>query len=514
MKVRIKLFAFLIIPAMMMACDLDENLTGSYSERPEEIEAGANPCTGSILGAGGITHTHLTSAYGTLFNSGTANHGGYFSVQHVSTDEMSIPAKGGDWFDGGIWIDMHRHEYKPTSGPLNGAFNAQYDAIAEINDVLATEANPQYVNELKVLRAFYYHRLLDTFGRVKIVTAPGQDAPQATRQEVYDFVVGELTDAINSGELVTTPANNAMVSENAAKGLLARVYLNAEVYTGTPQWGEVITLTNDIINSGFYNLEANYGDAFAPDNSNSPENIWVVPFDQTTGANMNFAQMTLHYGSQQTFNLDEQPWNGYAALEEFYDSYDASDERKDNNFLVGPQFTAEGEPVIDFASETTDPDVQLNYTPEINEVFPNANREGGARLFKFNFAQCQRSQMNNDYPIVRYGDVLLMNAEAEARNASDWSNATTLSRVNDIRTRAGLGTVSSLTADEFLAERGREMFMETTRRSDLIRFDRWGDAWWEKDAHTNDDLKLFPIPLAQIDASQSAQFQLTQNPGY
>lgn len=103
-----------------------------------------------------------------------------------------------------------------------------------------------------------------------------------------------------------------------------------------------------------------------------------------------------------------QPWNGYAALEEFYNSYDNADSRKANNFLVGPQETADGEPIIDFASETTDPDLQLNYTPEINEVFPNANREGGARLFKFNFADCQRPDMNNDFPLVRYADVLLM----------------------------------------------------------------------------------------------------------
>jgi hypothetical protein len=516
MKKTFKLLLMLLIPIAMVNCDLDENIVDTFGEEDPFAGGGdaPNPCTGDVLGSGGITHTHLTTAYGTLFSSGTANHGGYWSVQHVSSDAMAIPAKGGDWFDGGIWVNMHRHTYSPTNGPLNDAFVGQYNALNEVNTALASEANPQFVAELRVLRAYYYARLLDTYGRVKIITTPGVDAPQATRQQVYDFVVSELNAAIDSGNLLAIPANNAMISESAARGVLAKVYLNAEVYTGTANWAGVITQTDAIINTGNYNLEANYRDAFKPDNDNSTENIWVTPFDQTTGTGFNIAQMTLHYGSQQTFNLDAQPWNGYAALEEFYNSYDNTDDRKANNFLVGPQETANGEPIIDFASETTDPDLQLNYTPAINEVFPNANREGGARLFKFNFAECQRPNMNNDYPLVRYADVLLMKAEAEARTAGDWSNATTLGLVNQVRTRAGLSVAGSLTADTFLAERGREMFMETTRRSDLIRYGKWGDAWWEKDASSSDHLTMFPIPQAQIDASQTSANQLTQNPGY
>lgn len=515
MKSIYKLLLILFLSVGMINCDLEENIVDAVKDDPFADTGGAtNPCTGAVLGEGGITHQWLNTAYGTLFNSGTANHGGYFSVQGVSSDEMAIPAKGGDWFDGGIWIDMHKHTYLPSNGPLNDTFVAQYNAINEINTALTTQSNTQYQNELKVLRAYYYYRLLDTYGRVKIITTPGQDAPQGTRQQVYDFVVSELNAAINSGELLTTPPNNAMISLAAAQGLLAKVYLNAEVYTGTPRWNEVVTLTDAVINSGLYNLSANYSDVFKPDNDNNSENIWVVPFDQTSGPNMNIAQMTLHYGSQQTFNLNEQPWNGYAALEEFYDSYSDGDARKANNFLVGPQETFDGKPIIDFASETTDPDLQLNYRPEINEVYPNANREGGARLFKFNFANCQRSNMNNDYPLVRYADVLLMNAEATARANSNWSHATTLTLVNQVRTRAGLSTVASLTADEFLAERGREMFMEATRRQDLIRFGKWGDAWWEKDADAGDYTTLFPIPQAQIDASNELANKLTQNPGY
>ena len=156
----------------------------------------------------------------------------------------------------------------------------------------------------------------------------------------------------------------------------------------------------------------------------------------------------------------------------------------------------------------TDGQLELDYTPEINELEPNASRKGGARLGKFSFRQGQQDNMDNDMPIIRLGDLYLIRAEAKARVAGDWSLAAT--DVNTIRARAGLPAMTSITADSFLAERGREMFMEVTRRQDLIRFDKWTNPWWEKStsgAHTT----VFPIPQEQIDASDGS---LTQNPGY
>jgi hypothetical protein len=116
--------------------------------------------------------------------------------------------------------------------------------------------------------------------------------------------------------------------------------------------------------------------------------------------------------------------------------------------------------------------------------------------------------MNNDYPIFRLGQVHLIRAEARARAANDWSLAEP--DVTALRDRVGLGPLPSITADSFLAERGREMFMESSRRTDLIRFGKWSDSWWEK---TNSDAfrTVFPIPQDQINASGGT---LTQNPGY
>lgn len=490
-------------------------MQGDFAEQPN---TGGN---GGGGGGGGDTDPTVAGAFSKLFGAGTANHGNYFSIQEVSSDEAAIPAKGGDWFDGGIWVDMHRHEYKPTSGPLNDTWNSQYDAIGECNRTLAAssiQSDGEKVAMVRVLRAFFYYRLLDTFGNVKIVTEPGVDAPQSSRSEVYDFVVSEILAAINSGNLPTARGDVARVNLYGAYGLLAKVYLNAEVYTGTARWQEAADAANMVINSGLYDLDADYADVFSPTNSDNIEHVWVVPFDETNGAGMNFAQMTLHYGSQETYNLQQQPWNGYTTLEEFYNSYEDGDDRKDNNFIVGPQYTnpdGTGEPIVDLATEgSLDPDgFQLTYTPEINELFPNAIRQGGARLAKFSFKQEQRPEMDNDYPIVRYGDMLLVRAEALARINSNWSHPETLTLVNSLRTRAGVSAYTTLSAEEFLAERGREMFMESSRRQDLIRFGQWGNEWWEKPAHTNESLELFPIPFAQIQASASTSNPLTQNDG-
>ena len=116
--------------------------------------------------------------------------------------------------------------------------------------------------------------------------------------------------------------------------------------------------------------------------------------------------------------------------------------------------------------------------------------------------------MDNDYPIVRLGDMHLIRGEALARNANNWALA--LPDVNVIRARAGVSNLPALTDITFLAERGREMFQEGARRTDLIRFGRYNDTWWAKPVSTPNK-NIFPIPQQQIQVSNGT---LTQNPGY
>ncbi len=493
---------------------------------------------GVDTGGGGGAGATL-AAYNKL-RDGSAGHGSYFSVQFVSSDEGAITQKGGDWFDGGIWLRMQRHTYLSASGPLNDTWNNAYGGIGQCNTTLGGTLTASEAAEVRVLRAFHYWRLLDLFGRVKIVTETATDPPQSTRQQVYDFVESELLDVLGIGSVTATidlsgsslEVNTGayQVNQFSALGLLAKLYLNAEVYTGSAMWDEAAWASQYILDNGPYQLCGvgcsvpnlakrpnvasdpdeleGYRAIFAPNNEGNPEMIWAIEYDESGATGMNFAQMTGHYGSQLTWALQDQPWNGYVALEEFYNMYDNNDIRKEHNFLAGPQLDYNGDPVIDYAAD--DPDLALSFNPSINELEPNAQREGGVRLGKFSFKIFQRPEMDNDYPILRLGQVHLIHAEAVSRAAGDWSLA--LPEVNVLRQRAGLTTdLTTMTADIFHDERGKEMFMETSRRTDQIRFGKWGDAWWEKAADSDPNLEIFPIPQPQIDAASGS---LTQNPGY
>ncbi len=510
--------------------NLDEILIG-------EVTADVST-TGVSTGGGGDASDVLAGPFSKL-RDGSANHGGYFSVQGVSGDAMAVTQKGGDWYDGGVWLDMHRHTYTGANGPLNGTWTQLYGGVNECNTQLAAAGiSANQTAQLKALRAYFYFRLLDVYGRVKLVTTPGTDAPQSDKTTVFNFVESELLSSLGissvtsgmdlSGSNLTSDDNKYRINKYAALGILAKLYLNAEVYTGTPRYQEAYDAADYIIMNSPYtlsdagvtvpnlgkrpavssdpdNLEG-YAAIFAPNNENNPEIIWSIAYDEVTGPNMNFSQMTLHYSSQFTWNLQSQPWNGYVALEEFYNSYDNNDKRKANNFIVGEQLDYGGNTIVDY-SDSQDP--ILNYTPAINELEPDAQRDGGVRLGKFSFKQFGRDNMDNDYPIVRLGDVYLIRGEAAARQTSDWSAA--LSDVNIIRERAGIADLTTVDADSFLAERGREMFMESTRRRDLIRFGKWGEAWWQKPGGQPSYLETMPIPIEQITASDGT---LTQNPGY
>lgn len=256
-----------------------------------------------------------------------------------------------------------------------------------------------------------------------------------------------------------------------------------------------------------------YAAMFAPNNQDNVELIWTVPFDSNKGGGMNFHMMGLHQPSQFAFNFDSQPWNGYQTLEAFYNSYEKGvDVREKSNFLVGQQYSYSGLPLSDWAADDFNSDgtkhLPLNYTPEINELAPNSIRQSGARMYKFSHSQFERNDKSNDFPILRLSEMYMNRAEGLARAAGDWSLA--IPDANIIRERAEVSAYSSLTAAEFLAERGREFYQESHRRTDLIRFGKYNDAWFEKSASAAYKT-LMPIPTDAIIASNGS---LKQNPGY
>jgi hypothetical protein len=513
--------------------DLEENLVGELTTEVQVAGVSNQTyCTTPGPSDG------LSSAFAALRGAGTANHGGYFSVQSVSTDEMAVTQKGGDWYDGGIWLDVHRHTQSASNGPVEGAWNQQYNAIAEVNAAMSGLSG-NLLAQAKVLRAYEHWRLLDMYGRIKYVTEAGASA-QLTRAAGFDKVEADLLDALASTRADFTNGTIDLsgsdlngddvkyrINKYAALAVLARLYLNAEVYTGTAMWAEAENAAAYIIDNSSYTLAGSswskpnpskrpavdsdpanltgYATVFAANNCDNPEIIWSVEYNEVSAGGMNFHHMSLHYASQETYKFSMQPWNGYSALADFYNSYGDSDARKKANFIVGPQLDYNGNAIVDLASDAADP--AIAYSVDINELEPNASRTGGARLGKFGFKLFATGDLDNDYPIIRYADVLLMRAEAKARKSGNWSDAA--ADVNALRTRAGLGSLT-VTADSFLAERGREMFMESTRRTDLIRFGKWSSSWWEK---TNSDAyrTVMPIPAKAI---QNSGGSLSQNPGY
>ena len=530
--------------AFVIACtDLEEELVNDFTESLTIPGVTLDP--GETDGSNQAVSDKIGAAFEKL-RDGTAGHDNYWSVQTISSDEMQVGQKGGDWYDGGIWLDMHMHVYTAANGPLRNTYNTQYNAISEVNNNLAKSGlSANETAQLKVLRAFFYWRLMDVFGNVKIVKAAGSDAPQSNRADVFAFVESEILAALGVSSIsasmdltnsdLTTNPKKYRINQYAAVGLLSRIYLNAEVYTGTARYAEAAAAAGWVIDNGPYQLttEGNssvtnlakrpgvptdpdtlvgYPAMFAPNNQDNVETIWTVPYDGTTGGGMNFHMMGLHQPSQFAYNFDSQPWNGYQTLEAMYRSYESSDVRGQNNFLVGQQYSYDGLALSDWAADDLNADgtknLPLSYTPEINELFPNSIRQSGARMYKFSHAQFERNEKSNDFPIVRLSEMYMNRAEGLARAAGDWSQA--LPDVNIIRGRAKVSAYSSVDAAEFLAERGREFIFESHRRTDLIRFGKYNDAWFAKTA--SDSYKtLMPIPTDAITASSGS---LTQNPGY
>lgn len=511
------LIAGLFLIAFNQSCtNLDENLYDQLSAdkffKTEE----------DFIAALGAAYTNLY-----FFQ----NHGSYMATQEVSSDEAMIPQRGGDWFDGGQWLRTHRHEYNPNDDSVRNPWNNLYGGVNTCNRLIfqfekliadgavdRALAEP-FISELRTLRALWYLWLLDTYGNVPIVNkfdVPKDFAPaNNTRAEVFAFVEKELTESVPKLSKKKDATTYGRMNYYAGQAILAKLYLNAQVYKGSAELAKCITACNEIINSGLYSLEADYFTNFNSNNSGSSENIFVIPYDEIFAGGFNLPQMTLHYSSQNTFKLQQQPWNGYCSLQEFYESYADGDKRKGiwgnqkirGNFHAGPQFEADGVTPIKDAS-ADDPDGQnVVFTPQINEHFPNAHRQAGVRVGKFEFPLGATPNLSTDFPIFRYADILLTKAEALWRQSA--GSAEALALVNQIRTRAGQPAFTALTADNLLAERGREMFFEAWRRSDLIRFGVFGVARrWQPANDKNKE--LWPIPRSVLDANKN----LKQNPGY
>lgn len=433
------------------------------------------------------------------------DNGWWFWAQEVTSDEVVFPQRGTDWNDGGKWRVLHTHEWSNDVDAVNSMWSHLNDGIRESNrlldEILPNAGDPEIdlsIAEIKTLRAFFLYLLMDNYGDVPNVTS-FTSAPEfptkETRANVYDFLISELTQNV---PLLGSGNSSLLVSKGMGFTLLAKLYLNAEVYTGTPAYVEAEAMCDSVIALGQYTLDPTVTAPFAASNEGNGENIFSIYFEENDAQGFRLHMRTLHYLSDATFGMAVGPWNGFAVVEDHYDSYDDGDLRKNEWFMIGQQFTKANAKIFD---QTAGADLVL--TKEIPAIVMGAGqtqaeiRMSGARVKKYEIEEGALENMNNDFPVFRYADVLLMKAECAVRNGAPGDGDMW---VQDVRDRANAGATAGFGLDEILAERGRELFCEGHRRQDLIRFGRFGDAWWEKPASGTDRI-TFPIPQWAIDAN-------------
>jgi len=246
------LLAYTMITALFVggsACtNLDEELKGSFTKPFDPSNQGVG-IKNNVNKA--QPNDGLQGPFSGLLN-GTATNGGFFAVQEGGTDEAVITQKGGDWFDGGLYIKIHHHEFTPQTWAINDTWTQSYNGIFQINTLLAGTLTAAQIAQLRVLRAYYYWRLMDVFGNIKLAVKAGVDVPQTDRATAYNFIVAELLAAVP--DLPSGKQDYGRVNQAGAYALLARIYLNASVYKGSPEYQKAIDAADMVINSGLYSL--------------------------------------------------------------------------------------------------------------------------------------------------------------------------------------------------------------------------------------------------------------------
>jgi starch-binding outer membrane protein, SusD/RagB family len=473
-----------------------------------------------------------------------------------SSDESLVPTRGGDWDDNGKWRAVHAHTWNPDLAACLLTFNSLNKLNFDATNVLAFNPTDVQAAEARFLRAWSLYYLLDLFGQYPFRN-PGDNllnAPEVkSGAAAVDFIISELNAILPN--LPPAVANmNYRANPDAARMLLMRCYLNkgAFINRAAPTFADadmqqVITLGNNIMSSNRYTYTANYFDNFAVDNDvKSKEGIFA--YQNTSGVSANNLDVrarwysTLHY-NQYTPKNPNAGWNGFSTVAEFYNTFGITtaptmtlndsllDKRIGGRYyqgatnvsglrpglLVGQQFNENGVALTDRKNPAHPLIFDPNISPGMTETNPAKEELTGIRVVKYvpDYANYDGSA-GNDLIIFRYPDVVLMVAEAMMRKAAP-DNAGALTLVNQLRAARGaapLATMTLVSATNFapntlLAERGRELYWEWVRRTDLIRFGVFLRPWPYKPADDPKNL-VFPVPSQALAANPN----LKQNPGY
>jgi len=429
---------------------------------------------------------------------------GWYDLNTMSADEQVIPHRT----DGNWQLDFARlyiHEWLPSDLIVNNTWNWLYRSVFSANlaveQLQNAEASQAKIAEAKVLRSFFYYLLMDDYGNVPFYTQNNitvEELPQSSSQEIYNFIVSELEE--NVPNLVSTKGGEYYGRFNiwAGYAFLAKVYLNAEVYTGTAQWQACVNTIEKLEAGGFtlhpgaanasslngYQYYDLFGDELPGD-----ETILAM-FATANTVSRNIYGLRSLSGPQGQALFGVNGWNGSIVPERFYNKYADEDIRR-VQFLVGEQPGG------------------VTYTPQVSSLDnPGAAPLAGVRSLKFYpVPPLDGGGGSNDFPIFRYADFMLMKAECYLR-LGDPSAAKPL--VDAVRERAGLSALeANPTLEDIYNERGFELNWEGHRRQDMIRF---GTFLEPNDfrGQSSEYRQLFPIPTSALDANLNLQ----QNPGY
>jgi hypothetical protein len=491
-----------------------------------------------------VTDADYNALLGTIYSNLSSNYAvPYWRMQELSTDEAILPARDGNFDDGGQYRQLHYHTW--TFDHPNvitiwqwgfGGVNTCNRIISLINASPSTEAKKaSTIAEVRAMRALYNYFMMDLYGNIPLITefpVATQPATQ-TRAKAYEYIESELKSVVQLLPAKTT-ANATLTYGRPTKAmafaLLEKMYLNAQVYTGTAKYTEAVAMADSVLKNTNYSLDAKYRDIFLPNNGPQiNETIFAIPYDQQIPGNQ-FTRFGFFYYSVNAYGFNVGLSIAMSTTPEFYNRFNLTGDARSKTWMAGPQFFPDGnggvttQPIY-YPGTTT----QIYIEPKLTLVPGKpmdlgntiASQSEGVRSMKYypDPTIIQATRLNgNDVPVLRLADVMMMKAEAILRGAA----ATTVNGelqtpdvlVNKIRARAGAPAVAGIDLAGLLDERAREFSWEAWRRNDLIRFGQYEVEYpLPNDVLTmNKDVnrRLFPIPAQEIKLNPN----LVQNPGY
>ena len=439
---------------------------------------------------------------------------GMFHLCELSTDVYVC-----GWNDEGV-PDVCKMQWDQSTGLIYSIYSRMFFQIAQCNEFIRQASNAtidlpnkaEWIAEARALRAMSYYHAIDNFGNVPFAdetSVVGQIPVRITRGDLYNWLETELTDIIENSALADRAATEyGRINKTAVKMVLAKLYLNAKVYTGTAQWDKCANVLKDIMDDGYSLHTTSAGGIYTPYQElfladNDKRNDEIIFAIEQNGNDTESWGVTCYLifaftgGSMKADDLGiSSGWEGCRMTPEFYHKFDTA---KDQRAI----FWTDG--------QTEDVTELGTFTNGIGfQKYKNITSAGNPGV--------AAGHPDTDFPMFRYADVLLMAAECAMNGSTVISEAEGLGYLNQVRARAGLAAETSLTVDKLLDERARELYLELWRRQDLIRYNRFTTAdyiWqWKGGVHdgqaVEDYKNLFPIPVSDMMVNPN----LEQNDGY